>query len=259
MNFTEQYFRDAEKILIDLFTDIRPELMKFHGNVLFETKEDKSIVTHLDKELEVKIKDILRNYDSSVGFWGEEHGKEGNQKSFWLIDPIDGTESLVRGLSGCRHLVTFIDNNQPQYALAFRFTTEDLFTAIKGKTTEKNGQPVRLSNRPIDRSWVEFSVNMQLPDGYDIYKAVRPKLAGITVHRDFLEILEAGIEGIIVYKSAGQEWDYAPRALLIEGAGGHVANIGKEGYDFRDKSLLAATPEVFEALVEVIDKAIGSA
>lgn len=253
MNFTEQYFADAQRLIMGVLETSRPELMAAHGNVAEELKADASVVTALDKSLEVKLKDALRVFDPAVGFWGEEHGREGNEESFWLIDPIDGTESFIRGTTGCRNILTFVDNKQSLFALVYRFPTSDLFTAQKGKPTLKNGKPVRLSERPLSRAWLEFSVNMRQPDGYGIYQRLRPQVAGITVHRDFLEILEASIEGIIVYKSGGSEWDYAPRALLIESAGGRVTNVGSDAYDYRDKSLIATHPAIFDKVKSLVE------
>lgn len=256
MSFTEQYFRDAQKVIMGVLDKARPELMAVHGNVAEALKADQSVVTELDKSLEIKLKDALRNFDPSVGFWGEEHGREGSEKSFWLIDPIDGTESFIRGTTSCRNILTFMDNEQPQFALVNRFPTGDLFTAQKGKSALKNGEQVKLSQRPLSRAWLEFSVNMRETDGYRIYMNLRPKLAGITVHRDFLEILEGAIEGLVVYKSGGQEWDYAPRALLIECAGGRVTNIGSESYNYKDKSLVATTPTIYADVKRLVEKVL---
>ncbi|HET9850603.1 MAG TPA: inositol monophosphatase family protein [Candidatus Saccharimonadales bacterium] len=253
MNYTSGWFESAQKVIMGVLAEARPELLKFHGNITHELKADRSIVTRLDKELEIKIKDALKKYDGGVGFLGEEYGREGNEKSYWLVDPIDGTEHFTRGLPGARNLLTFIDKNQPQYALAYRFPTDDLFTAIAGRGTTKNGQKVTLSQRPLDRAWLEFSVNMRLSDGYAIYQKLRPKIAGITIHRDFLEILEGALEGIVVYKSAGQVWDYAPRALLIKEAGGKVTNFGKPDYDINDLSLVAVAPSIYEDLVSLLE------
>src|SRR3990167_2820873 len=98
MNFTQQYFTDAQKAIMQILVKSRTELMKHYGRAEYETKSDNSIVTHMDKEMELKLKQALAKMDKSVGFWGEEHGREGNKDDYWLIDPIDGTESYVRGI-----------------------------------------------------------------------------------------------------------------------------------------------------------------
>lgn len=252
MNFTSGYFKGAQEIIMGVLKDVRPELMRVRGKIEHELKDDLSIVTHLDKELEIKLKDALRKFDPSVGFLGEEHGKEGNENSYWLVDPIDGTESFTRGLSSSRNILTFVDNNEAQFALAYRFPTDDLFLAEKDKGTTKNGTKVELSNRTLKRAWLEFDVKMLRPNGYKVYQLLRPHIAGVTMHHDFLEVLEGSMEGLIVYKSRGQIWDYAPRALFIKEAGGRVANLGSEAYDIHNLDLIATTPQIFDEVAVLL-------
>lgn len=256
MKFDNQYFQAAQDIILDVLRANREELLLYHGVINHETKSDNSVVTNMDKKLEVAIKDALRKYDAGVGFLGEEHGQEGDTHSFWLIDPIDGTESYIRGLSGCRNILTFVDGNEPIYALVNRFTTNDLFIAQRGHPTTKNGVPVTLSTRPLNRAWLEFSVDICDAKGYKIYQSIKPRVASLTLHHDFLEILEGAIEGIVVYHSGGDVWDYAPRALLVEGAGGRVTNIGSDKYDYKNKSLLATSPEIFDEITVLLSRAV---
>lgn len=61
------------------------------------TKEDSSPVTEADREAEQVIKQVLREAFPGHAFLGEEFGREGESRYLWLIDPIDGTKSFVRG------------------------------------------------------------------------------------------------------------------------------------------------------------------
>jgi histidinol-phosphatase len=62
-----------------------------------ETKADATPVTEADREAEAAIKRLLRASFSHHAFYGEEEGREGEGDFLWLIDPIDGTKSFVRG------------------------------------------------------------------------------------------------------------------------------------------------------------------
>lgn len=258
MKFTEQYFNDARDVIMGVIAGYKDELAAVHGRIDESLKPDNSVVTKLDKELEIKFKEALSKFDSSVGFWGEEHGQEGNEKTMWLIDPIDGTESFIRGLPACRNILTFVHDGQIEFALANRFTTNDLYTVIKGRPTLKNGQPVKLSSRSLNRAWLEFSINLLDPRGYEIYKNLKPQIATEVNEYDFLDVLDGRIEGLIVYKSLGNVWDYAPRAALINGAGGKVVNIGSDSYDFRKLDLIAVVPQIFDQVKETVEASLAS-
>lgn len=62
-----------------------------------EAKPDATPVTEADREAEATIKRVLRASFPSHAYLGEEEGSEGDSEFVWLIDPIDGTKSFVRG------------------------------------------------------------------------------------------------------------------------------------------------------------------
>ena len=62
-----------------------------------DAKADETPVTEADREAEIAIKDVLRAAFPDHAFLGEEFGREGDSEFLWLIDPIDGTKSFVRG------------------------------------------------------------------------------------------------------------------------------------------------------------------
>lgn len=62
-----------------------------------EIKPDQTPVTVADREAEALIKQVLRQAFPDHAYYGEEEGREGDSEFLWLIDPIDGTKSFVRG------------------------------------------------------------------------------------------------------------------------------------------------------------------
>lgn len=81
------------------------------ANYSVEQKGDGSPVTTADREAERLIRRLVAGRFPSDGVLGEEFGEEPSSSGFrWLIDPIDGTASFVRGvplygtLIGVEHL-----------------------------------------------------------------------------------------------------------------------------------------------------------
>jgi len=60
-------------------------------------KADASPVTVADEEAERAIRAVLREAFPGHAIHGEEFGREGEGGFLWLVDPIDGTKSFVRG------------------------------------------------------------------------------------------------------------------------------------------------------------------
>jgi histidinol-phosphatase len=65
-----------------------------------ETKPDLTPVSEADRAVETAIRERLASVHPDDGILGEEHGTTGGSGGDrrWIIDPIDGTKSYVRGV-----------------------------------------------------------------------------------------------------------------------------------------------------------------
>ncbi len=70
----------------------------YRGSFEMHFKPDATPVTEVDVASERAIKAVLHRHFPDHGFYGEELGREQPDAEYlWLIDPIDGTKSFVRG------------------------------------------------------------------------------------------------------------------------------------------------------------------
>ncbi len=259
MGLVPEYLDQSQIALEAVARDFRPQLLEAWGNIEPDLKADNSPVTRLDLEIETAIKDVLRPVGQSVGFEGEEHGKEGSESRFWLIDPIDGTEQLVRGLPGFRIMATLIDEDEPQYAFVYDVLKDELYTARNGEGAFCNGQELHVSERPVQRAWLEFTANLALEKAVAILPAIRNLTRGVRMTGDFTHTLRGRLDGHLYYEAAGSSWDWVPWALLIKEAGGKVANLGQDSYDYRNGNFLAANPIIFDDVMTAINTVLQTA
>lgn len=64
-----------------------------------DTKSDGSPVTQADRAIESALRSKIRMHHPHDAILGEEHGDEpGSSNWRWIIDPIDGTASFIRGI-----------------------------------------------------------------------------------------------------------------------------------------------------------------
>lgn len=252
MEFTNDFFIQAQGCIERVARANRSKILELHGNVEVQLKDDQSVVTDLDKQLEQEFRETLSEFDSSIGFEGEEFGIDGSRETYWLIDPIDGTENFVRGMPHVRNIVTLINQNKPVFAVVYKPITDELYVAAEGEGTYRNGIPVKVSNRPIERAWIEWSSPFSNAETLPIAHAVASRTKGLRVSGEFLLAVEGEMDGIVGYKAGGGPWDYAPRALMMQEAGAKVANIGSDTYDFRNNDFVMANPVIFDDLMAII-------
>lgn len=68
-----------------------------HGAAV-EIKSDATPVTVADREAELAIREVLSRALPEASIYGEEFGLDaGSHELLWLVDPLDGTKSFVRG------------------------------------------------------------------------------------------------------------------------------------------------------------------
>jgi histidinol phosphatase-like enzyme (inositol monophosphatase family) len=80
------------------------------ANLAVSLKADRSPVTEADRAAEAVLRATLLGAHPQDAFLGEETGATAGSSGFeWVVDPIDGTKSFIRGvplyatLVGCRH------------------------------------------------------------------------------------------------------------------------------------------------------------
>ena len=66
-------------------------------DLAFSTKPDRTPVTEADHAVETAVRDTLATARPNDGVVGEEFGVTGEGARRWIIDPIDGTKSYLRG------------------------------------------------------------------------------------------------------------------------------------------------------------------
>jgi fructose-1,6-bisphosphatase/inositol monophosphatase family enzyme len=258
MNFTGDYLEQAQDRIVSVFYSKRDALLAANGSVETQLKDDKTVVTTHDKEMELELKRTLHELDKGIGFEGEEFGADGSRETFWLVDPIDGTESFVRGLPFFRNMVTLIDNGKPVFTLVYRAVTDELFSAKAGRGAYKNGEKLAISQRPLQRTRIELSTSLSDPTVWPLITALTKPIENFRTLDEFLFVAEGKMDAHLVYKSDTKPWDNAPRMLLLQESGAKVANIGSDSYDYRNSSWLAANPTVFDQLTVYINKILSA-
>ena len=211
-----------------------------------------SVVTELDRKTEQYMKKRLEAFSQQIGFKGEEFGSKGDPSNTWLMDPIDGTAHFIRGIPLCSSMLCLIINDQVVATLIHDFVRSDMYWAIKGEGAFKNDQPIKVSDRTIDKGYVGYEIDTSKGDNLNLFKQLRDRvicMATINCGIDFAWIASGKMEGRIMKDPWGNDWDFAPGSLLVSEAGGAVTNIGSKDYDYRNFDYLALNKEVYKSLV----------
>jgi len=232
----------------------------YRGNFAVRYKADASPVTEVDEAAERVIKDVLRRHFPDHGYYGEEFGREREDAEYlWLIDPIDGTKSFVRGYPlfsvqlGLMHKGEIIAGVScaPCWTLeggdgetiwaeagkgAWRGDTRLQVAATDtiAKTTLSTGNLASLARSP---AWSRFG-------------ALVPRLHRLRGYGDFLHYhwLAAGRMDAVV-ESDVNILDISALSLIVRESGGVFTDLSGAPVGLATTSVLAATPALHPQLL----------
>ena len=111
-----------------------------------QTKGDGSPVTVADREAESLAREWITARYPADGLVGEEHGEErAGAARRWILDPIDGTKSFVRGVPLWGTLVAIAEGERVLVGAAFFPAVDELVVAGTGAGCWWNGVRCRVS------------------------------------------------------------------------------------------------------------------
>lgn len=207
-------------------------------------KPDRSPVTRADKEGEELIRRALDAQCPRDGVLGEEYGeKEGSSGYRWLLDPIDGTESFIRGvpLFGCMAALEH-DGEAVAGAICFPALGEIVYAAKGEGAWWANG--IGAPSESLKPRPARVSSAVELGDATFCATGLQD-FAGIGKEEGFARLLGAvgrargwsdcyghylvatGRVDIMI-DPLMHVWDNAPLLPIIEEAGGRFSGLGAE-------------------------------
>ena len=255
---TKKQLDTIEKQIVKYLKSQREIMLKSHGHVAAHEKPNNlGAVTEWDLKIENELIQIIKSIDSVACIIGEETGGDVEGDSYWVLDPIDGTESFIRGLPTCFNMVSYIVDHKVEYALVYQFVPDKLFTARRGQGAFMNGKKLSVSKRSLRDSWVV--THAKLKKHPVLIRTLIKECNRICTSIGSMIVAEGGAEGYISEPNgAGGVWDYAPKALILQEAGCLVTNIGSDHYDPNVSTLIAATPTIFDGLHKLVKLSLSS-
>jgi myo-inositol-1(or 4)-monophosphatase len=209
-------------LVIDTFHSLRSDLLAVFGNVQFTRKGDYSPVTEWDVRVENAVHDALRRAFPDLGFEGEETGAQGSRERYWLVDPIDGTSSFIRGLHYSTNMAALIENGETIAAVIYDFVMDVTYTAIKGGGAFKDGRPIHVNDDRQPGNLVMYSFSREI-FGHVREAAnelgIRALLPMGGAGHTYAMLAEGKIDGAVALRTGMGAYDNAPGVLLAEEAG----------------------------------------
>ncbi|OYV68088.1 MAG: histidinol-phosphatase [Gemmatimonadetes bacterium 21-71-4] len=122
-------------------------LAHFRTDLVAETKADGSPVTIADRGAERAARDWITRRFPADGIVGEELGEERHSAArHWIVDPIDGTKSFIRGVPLWGTLIAVYEGATVLAGAAYFPVIDEIVAASRGEGAWWNGVRCRVSS-----------------------------------------------------------------------------------------------------------------
>ncbi|CBJ47723.1 putative phosphatase [Erwinia amylovora ATCC 49946] len=195
----------------------------------FDTKDDLSPVTLIDRQVEQLIRGQLTQAFPSHGILGEEFGASAHHGEWvWVIDPIDGTRQFIAGVPVYGTLLALCRHGRPVVGIIDIPALDERWIGIAGYPSTLNGYPVTtrsckyLSDALMSTSNTEFVLPEHLAGYNHLLTASKWRIYGGACYA--YGCLASGRLDLSVDSGGMREVDYCAMVPIIEGAGGKITD-----------------------------------
>ncbi|MSQ94947.1 MAG: histidinol phosphate phosphatase [Gemmataceae bacterium] len=228
----------------------------FDQGIAVEWKPDRSPVTMADKGAEDLLRKALLGKFPADGFLGEESGSTPGSSGFrWIIDPIDGTRSFVRGVPLWACMVGLEYKGELIAGVVYLPALKQVFRALRGDGAFRDERRIRVSDvKTLDKSHLHYSsiswfkkagAERQFLDLVSVTERQR----GYGDFYGFMMIAQGS--GEIMVEHGVHSWDLGAIVPIVEEAGGKLtAWDGK--LDIEKPDVLASNGFLHEQALRII-------
>ncbi|MTI11906.1 inositol monophosphatase family protein [Sansalvadorimonas verongulae] len=227
-----------------------------------QKKEANDYVTEIDQAAERAIISVLKKAYPDHGFLGEETGhqpgKGEGEDYLWIIDPLDGTTNFIHGMPQFAVSIACQYRGRIEHAVVFNPISLEEFTASRGQGAALNGRRIRVSSRTslqgalLGTGFPFRADQLTNLDNYiGMFRSLIGETAGIrrpgSAALDLAYVAAGRYDGF--WEFGLKEWDMAAGALLIQEAGGLIADF-RGGNKHMDKGqVVCGGPKVFKEIL----------
>ncbi len=201
------------------------------ADLVVEAKPDDTPVTEADRAAERALRERLAEERPDDIVVGEEYGEAGAPGSLrrWIIDPIDGTKSYLRGMPTWATLIALQIDGEPELGVVSAPACGRRWWAQAGQGAFADGHPIHVS------SISALSQAQLLWGGIEDWDAVGRtdallelgracwRTRGIGDALQYMLVAEGAAE--IALDPEASLWDLAAVQVVVEQAGGHFSDL----------------------------------
>ncbi|MBJ7609038.1 MAG: histidinol-phosphatase [Candidatus Dormibacteraeota bacterium] len=204
-------------------------------DLVVTTKPDLTPVTEVDHAIELAIRDLVAQSRVEHTVVGEEFGGDLSDRREWrwVIDPIDGTRSFVRGNETWGTLIALQRDGETMVAVASTPAFGHRYSAVRGAGATVDGRPLHVSRvNAVDEAMIAHSsvsgfARVGMADDLVDLASRCGDARGLGNTLSHLSVARGTAD--IGWTARANLWDYAALSLIVEESGGRFLDRSGDG------------------------------
>jgi myo-inositol-1(or 4)-monophosphatase len=248
--FASDLIKDAGQLALDYFHRL--------GTLTIKQKGEQDMASEADLNVEMLIRERLRNQFPEDAFLGEETGRTefSAGHGVWVVDPIDGTQPFINGLAGWCVSIAFVLNGRLEMGLVYGPARGELFQGGQGQPATLNGNPIKVGNasRLTDGILgVGYSPRVKPDEFLPLFSRLLKQ--GSMFYREGCGALA------LCYVAAGRligyvephinSWDCLGALAVVQAAGGVINDFLANDGLWNGNRVIAGPPSLYPTLVDL--------
>lgn len=238
-NHSHPFANDQEwqKLLDGIAALAKTEVLARFEQVVAEEKQDGSLLTEADTEMQKQTQAFLEQNWPEFAFLGEESAQEeqeaamASEQGCWILDPVDGTSNFAAGIPFYSVSLALMIQGKLVAGVVYDPSRNETFAARIGQGATLNGKALVAKTT---------KQTLKQTSGIIDFKRLSPEMATkiaveipYSSQRSFGSVcldwcwIAAG-RGQIYLHGAQNIWDYAAGWLILEEAGGFSCTLDNE-------------------------------
>ena len=221
-------------------------------------------VSAADRKAESVIREALAKARPKYGFLLEEAGAvPGDDTSNrWVVDPLDGTTNFLHGIPQFSISIALERDSKPHAGVIYDPIADEMFWGEHGGGAFLNGSRIRVAARrnlqdAVVVTGIPHRGRAEKPGYLEQMAAMMEITSGIrrfgSAALDLAWVAAGRFDGY--WEGGLRPWDMAAGIIIVQEAGGFVTEVSGGGNMLESGSILAANPDMLEAMGAALRRA----
>jgi len=213
-------------------------------------------------EADIAVNDLLRARLprlAQAGWLSEESGDRltaREQRSSWVVDPIDGTRAFIAGRADWTISVALVEDGRPLVAALYAPVPDEMFLAVRGHGTILNGSRIAVSAGATLAGARLAGPKHTLERIVGLNPEVQPQPKVFSLALRLARVAQGTLDAAFA-SHGSHDWDLAAADLLVHEAGGVMTDFTGQPLSYNQLqaahgALIAAGPARHSALVGLV-------